>query len=186
VGNPTLDLAHTETEARQVARFFGVSPCLGREATKMAVRSKLANKDLIHLASHGFFHSAEPLLSGIMMAGKRVLNLEDIRAVNLQADLVTLSACESGLSDVFGLGEPVGLPEVFLEAGASSVLGTMWPVSDESTGQLITDFYSRLYDQAGHKVNSKAKALQEAVLSMRAKKAHTFYWAAFVLEGDWR
>jgi CHAT domain-containing protein len=132
------------------------------------------------------FHSSEPWLSTILLAGKRGLQVADIEAVKLQADLVTLSACESGLHDVYSKSEPVGLPEVFLRAGASSVLGTMWAVGDESTRELMIHFYSRLYNVTGHKVYTKAKALQEAVLKMRKKKAHPFYWAPFVLHGHWQ
>jgi CHAT domain-containing protein len=186
VGNPTFDLIQTEQEARQVAQFFGATPYLGSKATRVKIKSELPGKDLIHLACHGLFHSSEPWLSTILLAGKRGLQVADIEAVNLQADLVTLSACESGLHDVYSKSEPVGLPEVFLRAGASSVLGTMWAVGDESTRELMIHFYSRLYNVTGHKVYTKAKALQEAVLKMRKKKAHPFYWAPFVLHGHWQ
>lgn len=186
VGNPTLDLEHTEKEAVEVAEFFGAKPYLGGKATRVKIRAELEGKDVIHLACHGFFHSSEPWLSSIILAGRRGLQVADIEAANLQADLVTLSACQSGLNDVFSSSEPVGLTEVFLRAGASSVLGTMWSVSDESTGELMINFYRRLYDHTGHKVYSKVKSLQEAVINMRAKKQHPYYWAPFVLHGHWK
>lgn len=195
-GNPTFDLKHAEDETQWVASYFGVRPYLGREATKVKIRSQLAGKDLIHLACHGFFHSFEPLQSGLLMAGKRTLNAHDIKAAKLCADLVTLSACESALTSI-NLGgvfqqpmgifqQPRGLRLAFLEAGASSVLGSLWPVADEATTLLISQFYSGLYDTTGEKINTKAKALQQAMLAVRARKEHPYYWAGFTLSGSWR
>jgi CHAT domain-containing protein len=187
-GNPTFDLKYAEDETQWVARYFGVRPYLGREATKVKMRSQLAGKDLIHLACHGFFHSLEPLESGLLMAGKRTLNVNDIKAAKLRADLVTLSACESALisTSLDGISRPRGLRLAFLEAGASSVLGSLWPVADEATTSLISKFYCRLYDTRGEKINTKAKALQQAMLEVRARKEHPYYWAGFTLSGSWR
>lgn len=188
-GNPTFDLEHAEDEAKWVASYFGGHPYLGREATKVKARSQLADKDLIHLACHGFFHAYEPLESGLLMAGKRTLNVHDIKTVKIRADLVTLSACESALISTTEVGKPVksrGLRLAFLESGASSVLGTLWSVADESTTLLISDFYQRLYNGAGKKINTKARALQQAMLALREQKEHPYYWAAYTLTGSWR
>ena len=185
-GNPTFDLKHAEGESQWVASYFGVRSYLGREATKVRIRSQLADKDLIHLACHGFFHSFEPLQSGLLMAGKRTLNTQDIKAAKIRADLVTLSACESALTGNSSHGQPRGLRLAFLEAGANSVLGSLWPVADEATTLLISEFYSGLYDPRGEKINTKAKALQQAMLAVRVRKEHPYYWAGFTLSGSWR
>lgn len=185
-GNPTFDLEYAEKEAQWVADYFGVRPYLGREATKIKIRSELSGKGLIHMACHGFFHSSEPLESGLLMAGKRTLNVKDIDSVRIRADLVTLSCCEGSLADPYDPGEPTGLAIAFLESGVSSVLGTLWSVVDETTASLTSDFYQRLYDRAGNKINSKARALQQAMLTVRDQKGHPYYWAAFMLTGSWQ
>jgi CHAT domain-containing protein len=187
-GNPTFDLENAEDETQWVAGYFGVRPYLGREATKVKIRSELANKDLIHLACHGFFHAFEPLESGLLMAGKRTLNVHDIMAAKIRADLVTLSACESALitTNVRGIFKPRGLRLAFLEAGANSVLGSLWPIDDEATTSLISQFYRGLYNTTGEKINTKAKALQQAMLAVRAHHEHPYYWAGFTLTGSWR
>lgn len=187
-GNPTFDLEYAEEETEWVASYFGVRPYIGREATKIRIRTELADKDLIHLACHGFFHSFEPLQSGLLMAGKRTLNAHDIKATKIRADLVTLSACESALTSTSldGVSQPRGLRLAFLEAGAKSVLGSLWPVADEATTSFVSEFYSGLYDTRGEKINSKAKALQQAMQAVRARKEHPYYWAGFTLSGSWQ
>jgi CHAT domain-containing protein len=62
----------------------------------------------------------------------------------------------------------------------------LWPVGDETTTLLIRDFYRRLYDRAGEKINTKARALQQAMLALREQKEHPYYWAPFKLTGTWR
>lgn len=185
-GNPTFDLKHAEDEAKWVAGYFGVHPCLGREATKIRIRSELPDKDLVHLACHGFFHAYEPLESGLLMAGKRTLNVHDIKAAQIKAELVTLSACESGLNDPYKPSESRGLSRAFLESGASSVLGTLWPVVDETAMLFMSVFYKLLYDGEGNKINTKAAALQQAMLALREQREHPYFWAGYRLMGSWR
>jgi len=185
-GNPTLDLRHAEGEAREVAKVFGVEPYSGEKATKASIQSELADKDLIHLACHGYFHPMQPLRSGLVFADGETLTAQEIMGLRLQADLVTLSACETGRSEVSTGDELVGLTRALLYAGASSVLVSLWAVDDESTGQLMTDFYRRLYDNTERKVKAEAVALREAMLEMQKEKEHPYYWAPFILVGDWR
>jgi CHAT domain-containing protein/tetratricopeptide (TPR) repeat protein len=186
VGNPGQDLRHAEREARRVAEFFGMHPYLAKEATKTAIRSELVGKHLIHLACHGRFRPAQPLQSGIVLADQENLTVEEIMNLSLQADLVTLSACMTGLSKLHKGDELVGLTRALLYAGTRSVLVSLWSVDDKSTEQLMTGFYRRLYDDTGNKIRAKAVALQAAILEMRKTKEHPYYWAPFILVGDWR
>ncbi|MDY7075909.1 MAG: CHAT domain-containing protein [Chloroflexota bacterium] len=186
VGNPTLDMHHEHREAQQVAQLFGVQPYLGRKATKAMIQSELGGKDVVHLACHGYFHPTEPMQSGVVLAGHESLTAQEIMGLSLQAYLVTLNACKTGRSNVIRGDELVGLTRALLYAGTSSTLVSLWAVDDESTGQLMTSFYSRLYDDRGRKVKTAASALREAMLELRKTKEHPYYWAPFILVGDWR
>ena len=99
---------------------------------------------------------------------------------------MTDDTCETGRREVSRGNELIGLTRALLYAGASSILVSLWAVHDESTGQLMTDFYRWLYDDAGNKVRAEAIALREAMLELRKKREHPYYWAPFILVGDWR
>jgi CHAT domain-containing protein len=169
-----------------VARHFGVRAHLGHQVAKATILPVLAKKDIIHLACHGRFERTQPLDSGVELAGGDVLTAREIMGLRLQADLVTLNACATGRSKVSRGDELIGLTRSLLYAGASSVLVSLWNVEDESTGQLMADFYRRLYDSQGRKIKSKASALREAMQAMRKQRDHPYYWAPFILVGDWR
>lgn len=186
VGNPTNDLPHSEDEARQIGQLFEIQPYLKESATKATIQSKLADKDVVHLACHGRFYPTQPLQSGVVFASEERLTAQEIMNSSLRTDLFTLSACETARGKIGAGDEVVGLTWALLYAGASSALVSLWAVEDESTGQLMSDFYRRLYDDKGRKVKAKAVALQEAMLELRKTKEHPYYWAPFILVGDWR
>jgi len=174
-----------EGEAVQVAEFFGAEAHLGKDATGALLREKGAQHDTLHLSCHGFFDPTDPLASGLQLADG-VLTARDIMGLKLNADLVTLSACQTALSDQQPGDELVGLTRALLYAGASSVLVTLWSVSAVAALELMGDFYGRLRGQDGAKVKAEAVALREAMLEMRKQREHPYYWAPFVLVGDWR
>jgi CHAT domain-containing protein len=99
------------------------------------------------------------------------------------ANLVTLSACDTALSKIQGGDDLVGLSRGFIYAGTPSLLATLWKVDDRSTAVLMERFYTNWI-----KGMSKAEALREAQLSLKAmpQYKHPFYWAPFVLIGDWK
>ncbi len=139
----------------------------------------------IYFASHGLIDEEHPELSSLVLApgpgddGR--LRMADILKLKLRADLVVLSACETGLGrQVTGEGM-VGFSRAFFYAGARSLAVSLWLVADSSTPDLMLDFYRRL--ERGER---KAEALRQAKLAMIAGKrfAHPFYWAPFVLVGD--
>ncbi|MBM3748797.1 MAG: CHAT domain-containing protein, partial [Acidobacteria bacterium] len=172
-----------EGEAVQVAGFFDTRPHLGSEATGALLREKAAEYDTLHLSCHGFFHPTDPLASGLQLADG-VLTARDIMGLKLNANLVTLSACQTALSDQQPGDELVGLTRALLYAGASSVLVTLWSVSAVAALELMRDFYRRLRGKDGRKV--AAVALREAMLELRKQREHPYYWAPFILVGDWR
>jgi CHAT domain-containing protein len=101
----------------------------------------------------------------------------------LQADLVVISACQTGIAGILGGDEFAGLAQAFLQAGARSLIVSLWSVDDSSTASFMKAFYS-----AYHGGVDKAQALSQAVAHVReqADWQHSFYWGAFVLMGDWQ
>jgi CHAT domain-containing protein len=190
LGNPDLrdsklDLPGAEREARQLFDGIPESRLLVRgEATKAAFRELAPAYRFVHIAAHGEFEAAAPLSSRLYFARSATddgeLTAGDVYSIELDADLVTLSACETGLGEVMDGDEVVGLMRGFLYAGASSVVGSLWRVSDATTTTLMLRFYDNL------KRMPKDDALRDAQLNLRKTRAHPFYWAAFYLTGESR
>ncbi len=181
VGNPTSNLPYAEDEAREVAARFGTVPLLGSAATKEAVLSHLVDASLIHLATHAFFDPNNPLESGIVLANG-VLTARAVLQHRLHADLLVLSACESGQVGSLGGEELAGLSQAFLQAGVRSLLVSLWQVNDPATATLMQAFYTSRQEGA-----DKAQALRQAMTQLQQNLhwAHPYYWGAFVLLGDW-
>jgi CHAT domain-containing protein len=199
----TDPLDYAAEEARTVAAIFGTEAYLGDQATKRLVEEELqrveAEIDVLHFACHGKFEADSPLDSRIDLARsdgqddeQPHLTVEDVLGLELKATLVTLSACESGLSKIHPGEELVGLTRSFLYAGTPSLLVSLWSVDDESTGMLMEWFYRVLLDSSPETIletrTSKARALQVAQRRLRNTDLfnHPFHWASFVLLGDWQ
>ncbi|MGH9710440.1 MAG: CHAT domain-containing protein, partial [Candidatus Acidiferrales bacterium] len=150
---------------------------LGAEANAEALRTKGLYSQIIHIATHGTFRQDNPMFSGIRL-GDAYLNLYDLYQLKLEADLVTLSGCATGLNVVSAGDELLGLIRGLLYAGAQSLLLTLWNVHDRSTADFMTSFYRR-YQQSG----DKAVALQGAMQELRQRYPHPYYWAPFALTG---
>jgi tetratricopeptide (TPR) repeat protein len=200
-------LAHARQEARTVAPLFGTEPILGNRATKSVVTNSIVESDgsidVFHFACHGKFEFAEPLESCIMLAPLRPdssrraqcvsewdLTAGQILQLEMRAELVTLSACESGVSKRHPGDELIGLSRSLIYAGTPSVLATLWSVNDRSTAQFMERFYGDWLEEAAPLMpaKTKARALQEAqrYVMNRVGYDHPYYWAPFVLVGDWR
>jgi CHAT domain-containing protein len=110
--------------------------------------------------------------------GDSWLNLFDIFNLQLGAELTVLSACETGMSAVWEGDELLGLARGFLYAGTPSLVVSLWTVNDRSTAELMRHFYTELQRGA-----SKARALQKAVIAVKAEYPHPYYWAPFMLMG---
>ena len=140
------------------------------------------DKDIIHFSCHGSFDNIDPLSSGIELHDE-VLKAREIFDMRLNTELVTLSACQTGLNKRSPGDELIGLTRAFLYAGAPSVVVSLWSVDAQSTHELMLEFYKQLKNGA-----DKATALQKAQIKTIEKKkyAHSYYWAPFVLIGDWQ
>ncbi len=186
-GNPDLgdaqyDLKFAQDEVQAIAKSFPNAKVLVRqEATKSAFRSLGPQFSYLHLATHGKFDPDAPLKSGLLLAkdaqGDGFLSLGDLYSLRLNADLVTLSACETGLGKLHNGDDVVGLTRGFLYAGSSSIVASLWEVDDRATSLLMTEFYANL------KKGDKREALRQAQLTTKKQYPHPFYWAAFQLTG---
>lgn len=157
----------------------------------LVVGDALRDYRIIHFATHGLLNNEHPELSGVVLSlvdergGRRkgFLSLNDIYTLDLSTDLVVLSACRTGLGkNVQGEGV-VGLTSGFMYTGAKSVVASLWKVDDDATAELMSRFYEALLRDG----SSPAEALKKAKLEMRkqARWAAPFYWAAFVLHGEY-
>ena len=172
-------LPFTVNEATQIAAQFNTEPLLESLASIQSLPNQSTLR-LLHLATHGDFRADNPLFSGLTLADGQLTTL-DIFNLRLEASLVTLSACQTGLDVVGGGDELLGLARAFLYAGAASLLLSRWQVHDEATARLLQHFYERLL--AGE---TKAVALQQAQLAtmkVDSAETHPYFWAAFVLVG---
>jgi CHAT domain-containing protein len=158
----------------------------------MALSAELGHYRIVHIASHSVVNSNHPELSGVVlsMVNERgqeengFLQLHDIYNLKLNAELVVLSACNTGLGkDVRGEGL-VGLTRGFMYAGASSVVASLWKVDDAASAELMTHFYKAMLEDD----LPPAAALRSAKEKMwRQKHWRTpYYWSAFVLQGEYR
>jgi CHAT domain-containing protein/Tfp pilus assembly protein PilF len=184
-------LRYADQEARDISSFFGPKTRVltGKSATKDAFQQS-ASYQFVHLATHGYLNKYAPLLSALELeptAGNDgLLEVHEILELNMNARLVTLSACETALGSGYFSQIPAGddfvsFTRAFLTAGSQAVLATLWEVNDKSTLRLMVDFYRRM------RGNDKADALAAAQQSMReagGRYKHPYFWAPFVLVGS--
>jgi len=165
-------------EVRAVAKIVpGAELLLGAEANQSELREKGLRSRLIHIATHGKFRQDNPMFSGIRL-GDAYLNLYDLYQLKLDAELVTLSGCATGMNVVTSGDELLGLIRGLLYAGAHSLLLTLWDVHDQSAADFMVGFYRRF--QGGE---SKAGALRGAMMELRERYPHPYHWAPFTLIG---
>ena len=187
-------LVGAEEEAIAIARYLGAKPLVGSEATKKAVLEKMQSARIIHLATHGLLDDLGTGVPGaIALAPNKgesagedesngLLMAYDVLTMRLQAELVVLSACDSGLGKVTGDGI-VGLSRAFAAAGVPSLVVSLWKVPDRPTKEMMVEFYQQLGRGLRQEPN-KARALRRAMLEMKEKYDNPKDWAAFVLVGE--
>jgi len=190
-------LRHAAEEARVVSELFaaGGRALIGGEATERFCKRHCGDYGLLHFATHGELDPLNPLFSQIALeAGENEdgrLEVHEIMGLDLTAELVTLSACETGLgsgyfSEIPAGDDWVGLTRAFLYAGTPAVVATLWSVDDRSTTQLMRRFYGHLRDSGGATALARAQRDVLAAAADRGQPADPFRWAAFVLVGDGR
>jgi CHAT domain-containing protein/tetratricopeptide (TPR) repeat protein len=180
VGLPGPGTPEVAPEMTAVARHARrpLTTLRGADATVAAFLDAAPGRRVVHLATHGFFHQDRPRLSGVRLAD-RWLHAADVERLDLAADLVVLSACQSGTSLVMGGDEWMGLPRAFLKAGAARVLAGLWDVDDRATRRLMSRF-SAEFARPGA---TAAGALARAQRALLRKESHPYFWAGFQLLG---
>ncbi|MBC7931974.1 MAG: CHAT domain-containing protein, partial [Rubrivivax sp.] len=167
-------------EIRALAPLFPAAEALlNADATLAALRERAPHADVLHLACHGQFRPDSPLFSSLKL-GDGWLTVRDAYTLDVAAGLVTLSACETGVSAVAPGDELIGLVRGFFYAGASTLMLSLWTVDDEATAEMMADFYTHL--RASHR---PAAALRAAQLRQMRERPHPFFWSPFVLTGRW-
>jgi len=163
------------------------------EASKAtALSSQLKDYRIVHFATHGLLNNDHPELSGLVFSlvdkqGQSqdgFLRLLDIYNMELNADLVVLSACQTALGKEIGEEGLVGLTRGFMYAGAPRVVASLWKVDDEATAALMKKFYEGMLREH----ETPAQALRSAQQWMRTQKSwqSPYYWAGFQLQGEWK
>ncbi len=186
IGNPdlgpALNLRYAEREARVVGdRYAGAHVLVRQEATETRAKSLIDGARLLHFATHGELNERDPLASGLLLApgggddGR--LEVREIFGLDLKAQLVVLSACETGLGQLSTGDELVGLQRAFLYAGSPAVVTTLWKVDDRASFTLMREFYDQLV-----KLDA-VQALRAAQRAAMKEFPHPFAWAAFGLTG---
>ena len=166
---------------REIAEIRDLYPdarvCKDQDASSIHLADLASGFRIIHIAAHGRFQNDQPLFSGILLSDGW-FTLPQIYRLKLDAELVTLSGCQTGTNQISAGDELVGLARAFLYAGTASLLVSLWRVSDDSTALFMRQFYS--YLSSGME---KSQAWQKAVLHTKQQWSHPYFWGPFLLIG---
>jgi CHAT domain-containing protein/Flp pilus assembly protein TadD len=179
-------LPGAELEANQVASLLKTQAVTGAQATKAFLLPRMARSRIIHLATHGLLDDS--IVASLSIPGQiafapsgqdnGLLSAGEVSNLKLNADLVVLSACDTGRGRILGDGV-FGLSRAFISAGAHSLIVSLWSVPDAPTAFLMSEFYRNLQSN-----NNKAAALRQAMLTTMKRNPDPKDWAAFVLLGE--
>lgn len=179
LGHADERLPQVRAEAQAVAARFARARLLqDKEASGAALR-RSQGADVVHIACHAQFRHDSPRFSALHLADG-AFTVRDAARLQLRCSLVSLSACETGVSAVLPGDELIGLTHAFVAAGAARVLASLWTVQDDAAVTFMQRFYERL--RAGSAPGSALRAVQ--LETLRAQP-HPYAWAAFALHGGW-
>ena len=178
LGVPDERTPAIRTEVEALAHILpDASLFIGDDATEDVLRTHGPRSKTVHIATHGYFRQDNPMFSSIRLGTSR-LSLYDMAHLKLPVEMVVLSGCATGLNIVTPGDELMGLVRGLLQAGAQSLVLSLWDVHDDSTKDFMVEFYTQL--TLGH---AKAEAMQTACIRLRERYPHPYYWAPFLLIG---
>jgi CHAT domain-containing protein/WD40 repeat protein/predicted negative regulator of RcsB-dependent stress response len=206
VGNPTMPsvppkpgdkpeqlpaLPGAEKEAIAIAPLLNTKAIIGSQGTKASIVKKMQGAQIIHLATHGILDDYRGLESALALAPDAsfspkpgqingLLTAEEILGMKLQAELIVLSACDTGRGKITGDGV-IGLSRSLISAGVPSVIVSLWSIPDSPTAELMSQFYTNLKERR----MDKAQALRQAMLTTIKTHPSPKDWAAFTLIGEY-
>lgn len=184
---PLVPLPGAEQEAVKIATLLNTSPLTGSDATEALVTERMSNAPVVHLATHGLLEELKHLgfsipgaiaLTPSNQQNDGLLTTSEILNLDLQAELVVLSACNTGVGNITGDGV-IGLSRALMASGTPSLIVSLWAVPDAPTANLMTEFYTHWQQNT-----DKAQALRHAMLKTREQHPDPRDWAAFSLMGQ--
>jgi CHAT domain-containing protein len=192
-GIPRLKHTRQEADGITAPAPAGHLKALDFKASRAtATSAELGHYRFVHFATHGFFDREHPEMSGLLFSlvseqgqpQNGLLQLHEVYNLKLNADLVVLSACQTALGKVIQGEGLVGLTRGFMYAGAHRVVASLWEVNDPATAELMERFYQGML-RDGLRPAAALRKAQEAMWR-RSRRAAPFYWAAFILQGEWK
>ncbi|MBU3026550.1 CHAT domain-containing protein [Zobellia galactanivorans] len=183
-------LLYNDDEVSKIDRFYHTEVVLDEKATLSYFKSNLSRYNILHLATHASANDAFPDYSYLAFSAgadseqHSILYIKDLYNIALDADMVTLSACQTGIGKLQKGQGMLSLSKGFYYAGAKSLVNTLWKINDKSSVRLMEDFYEGLSEG-----KSKTRALRDAKLKYLESTddellKHPYYWSAFVVSGD--
>jgi CHAT domain-containing protein len=176
------NLPGAEQEAKTIAQLLNTQAIIGKDATKAAILEKMPRARIIHLATNAIADNERGIGSAIALApsgnDNGLLTAEEIQNLKLNAELVVLSGCDTGLGKITADGV-IGLSRSFIAAGVPSAIVSLGDVSDEATAFLMSEFYRNLQQNS-----DKAQALRQAMLMTMKNYPNPLDWGAFTLIGE--
>ncbi|MFO7865834.1 MAG: CHAT domain-containing protein [Candidatus Aminicenantes bacterium] len=183
-------LPYSKEEVEEISKLFPSGKTeiyLGSKASEGHIKNlPVSDFNIIHFACHGFVNN-DPFRSALVLSPEKdsgedgFLQVREIYSLGFDADLVVLSACQTGKGLITKGEGLLGISRVFFYSGSRSVLSTLWNINDKSTVLFMTYFYGFLIEGM-----SKSEALRKAKLKLREKYENPFYWAPYILNGDFR
>jgi len=179
LGHADARLPHVPAEVEAVAAQFPRARALNGAAARGDALRAPGRADVLHIACHAQFRNDSPRFSALHLADG-AFTVSDAVRLRLDGGLVTLSACETGISAVMPGDELIGLTHAFIAAGAARVLASLWTVQDQAAGEFMQGFYARLraHGQPG-------QALRATQIETLQNHPHPYFWAAFTLHAGW-
>ncbi len=173
IGNPTEDLIESEKEAIFISNILETTPILKGDADKNKILDLIDDKQIIHFAGHANFNNENPLLSGLKLSDE-YLYIEDIEKLDLNTELIVLSACETGKVSIGNSDEVEGFVKYLHINGTKYIIASLWPISDSATKELFRIFYQQNVDYP--------ERLRISELKLK-EKFNIFEWGGFQIYG---
>ncbi|MEO0644672.1 MAG: CHAT domain-containing protein [Cyanobacteria bacterium J06650_10] len=188
-GDPGGDRPAAAELVRELSERYDTPYLSQAQVTRLAFSEAIRDSDLIHFQGHAVHEPGDPLSSYLMLADGKLTARDIFGLVGLRADLVTLAACESAANVIEVGDDPLGLIPSFLFAGSQAVLASLWKVNSKVAAEFMRYFYAGIegMQDSDDLPMNKAEAVRQAMLRVRESPRYEapYYWAPFVLNGDW-